>query len=126
MFKATLLAASVLLGVTACTTPVPHAADNTFMTDTQAAPVAFQSLRMEGQTVKGQIRRIGREPVHFGHVDYAVVDAGGTVREKGWVEHTAAIRQRQPRQPSLFSIHLQRPLAGGEKVRLSYHTGKHS
>lgn len=121
-----LLAAAILLGVSACSTPVAPTADGFFITDTSAAPVAFQSLRVEGQTVRGQIRRVGRDPVHFGHVDYAVLDASGKVREQGQVEHTAAIRQRQPRQPSLFSIPLQRPLAAGEKVRLAYHVGKHS
>lgn len=127
LFQTRLLMTSVmLLGVAACTTqPLTHTAGSPFITDTQAAPIAFQSLRLEGQTVKGQIRRIGREPVHFGHVDYAVLDARGEVREQGWVEHTAAIRQRQPRQPSLFSIHLQQPLTDGETVRLSYHIGKH-
>lgn len=120
-----LMATAFLLGVTACATPVVKTADSLFITDTTAAPVAFQSLRLEGQTLKGQIRRVGRDPVHFGHVDYAVLDASGKVREQGQVEHTAAIRQRQPRQPSLFSIPLKQPLTATEKVKLTYHTGTH-
>ncbi|HRJ53186.1 MAG TPA: hypothetical protein PLE99_10480 [Candidatus Thiothrix moscowensis] len=126
MFKTTLLAASVLLGMTACATPVPDTANNTFITDTQSAPVAFQSLRMEGQMVKGQIRRLGREPVHFGHVDYAVVDSQGNIKETGWVEHSGAIRLRHPRTPSLFSIPLKQPLKTGERVQLTYHRKHHS
>lgn len=122
MFSAVLVAASL----TACTTPATHTADNVFITDTHAAPVAFQSLRVEGQTVKGQIRLTGRNPVRFGHVDYAVLDASGKVREEGWAEHSSAIRLRNTHRPALFTIDLRQPLARGEQVRLTYHTGSHS
>lgn len=133
MFKPGWLVAALLPIMTACTTN-PMVADSTetlFTTDTQAAPVAFRALRAEtgangAQTqIKGQIHLTGREPVHFGHVDYAVLDTSGKVREAGWVEHSSAIRLRNTHRPSLFSIGLKQPLAAGEKVQLIYHTGNH-
>jgi hypothetical protein len=57
--------------------------------------------------VKGQIHLTGRDPVHVGQVDYAVLDARGKVRESGSVEHSAAIRLRNAHRPSLFSINLK-------------------
>lgn len=126
------LALAGLLTVSACTSvPGNYNAEN-FITDTSHASVAFQSLRVEadasGQNtlVKGQIRRTGREPVHFGHVDYTVLNAQGAVREEGFTEHSAAIRLRDTYRPSLFNIHLKQPLQQGERIRLSYHTRSHS
>ncbi len=135
MFKPSWLIALALLPImTACTTH-PLVADNAetlFTTNTQAAAVAFRSLRVENDangaktTIKGQIHRTGRNPVHFGHVDYTVLDANGKVRETGWVEHSAAIRLRNTHRPSLFSIGLKQPLVAGETVQLTYHTGSHA
>lgn len=126
-----LLAALLLLAMTACAVTPGSGSGTTFVTDTSAAAVAFRSLRVEkgadGQptVVKGQVHLTGREPVRFGHVDYAVADAQGKVRETGWVDHSAAIRLRNTHRPSLFSINLKQPLVQGEQVRLTYHTGSH-
>ena len=56
LFQTRLLMTSVmLLGVAACTTqPLTHTAGSPFITDTQAAPIAFQSLRLEGKQSKGK------------------------------------------------------------------------
>lgn len=112
-------------GISACAIAPNDNMTNRFVTDTHAAPVAFQALRVEGQTIKGQIRLTGREPVRFGHVDYAVLDVNGKPREQGWVEHSAAIRFRNTHRPALFSIDLKQPLAAGEKVMLTYHLDTH-
>jgi hypothetical protein len=127
MFNKTLAILGLMLGIAACSVNPATTADNVFITDTHAAAVTFRSLRVEGQrTVKGQIHLTGRNPVHFGHVDYAVLDANGKVREQGWVEHSSAIRLRHANWPSLFTINLKQPLADGERVQLVYHTGTHS
>lgn len=124
--------AACLLTQAACASNLDVASNTGFITDTSAASVAFRSLRVEngadGQptVVKGQIHLTGHNPVRFGHVDYAVLDAQGRVREEGWVEHSGAIRLRQAHRPSRFSIELQQPLAQGEQVRLTYHTRSHS
>lgn len=94
-------------------------------TDSNNHPVAFQALRSEGQTVKGQIRLTGLQPVHFGHVDYRVVDAHGKVTAQGTVEHSAAIKLRNSHRPSLFSIYLPQPLASGDRVYLTYCSQTH-
>lgn len=134
MFKPGWLAATLLLPMmTACTTNllVSDSTEALFTTDTRAASVAFRSLRIEtganGEKtqIKGQIHRTGREPVHFGHVDYAVLDASGKVREEGWVEHSSAIRLRSTHRPALFRIDLQQALKTGEKVKLTYHINRH-
>lgn len=133
MFRVTgiLTSALTLLTLTACTSLSAAMTDTTFIADTRAASVAFRSLRVEnnasGQStvIKGQIHRTGHGPVRFGHVDYTVLDAQGKIREKGWVEHSSAIRLRDAHRPSLFSIHLKQPLLQGEKIKLSYHTGSH-
>ncbi len=134
MFKLRSLIALTLLPLMTACTPHPLVADNAatlFITNTQGAAVAFRSLRVESNandaetTIKGQIHLTGRDPVHFGHVDYAVLDTNGTVREAGWVEHSSAIRLRNTHRPSLFSIRLKQPLAVGGKVQLTYHTGSH-
>lgn len=123
-----LLATSTLLvSLSACgATPVTHDTAKLFITDTHAAPVVFRSLRVDGQTVKGQVRRFSSEPVHFGHIDYAVTNAQGVITEQGRVEHSGGIRARQQRNPSLFRIALQQPLQTGDKVHLTYHIGSHS
>ena len=124
MFNKTFVALGLLLGMTACSVTPTTTADNVFITDTHAAAVAFRSLRVEEQNrvVKGQIHRIGRDPVHFGQVDYAVLNARGKVLEAGSVEHSAAIRLRNVHRPSLFSINLKQPLQAGDKVKLDYAT----
>lgn len=100
------------------------ATDPRISTASNNQPVAFQAVRLEGQSVKGQIRLTGVQPVQ-GHVDYTVLDASGKPREQGTVEHTAATKLRHSNRPALFSINLQRPLAAGESVQLRYHTGLH-
>ncbi|WML89658.1 hypothetical protein RCF98_11825 [Thiothrix lacustris] len=115
------VAIALLLSASSCTVIPTDTAGNRFITDTHAASVAFRSLRVEGQsTIKGQIHRTGRNPVPFGHIGYAVLDASGKVREQGRVEHSAAIRLRNTHRPSLFSIELKQPLASGERVQLIY------
>lgn len=128
MFRQSVAALMLVTGLSACVSLPESAGEGIFMTDTQAAPVAFEALRLEsGQTViRGQVRLTGHEPVHFGHVDYAVLDRPGQVREQGWVEHSSAIRLRNTHRPALFTIRLQRAVGDGEKVRLTYHTGRHS
>ena len=133
MFKFSWLAVALVPIMTACTTNplVAKSAETLFTTNTQAAAVAFRSMRFESgangakTTIKGQVHLTGRDPVHFGHVDYAVLDTNGKVREAGWVEHSSAIRLRNTHRPSLFSIGLKQPLTVGEKVQLTYHTGSH-
>ncbi len=120
-----------LLALTSCTSLSAAMTDTSFITDTHAASVAFRSLRVESNTsgqptvIKGQIHRTGHDPVRFGHVDYAVLDTQGKIRETGWVEHSSAIRLRNVHRPSLFSINLKQPLLQGENIKLSYHTGSH-
>lgn len=129
MYKRFLVTTSILLTLlSACTTHpgTPQPIDTTFITQANGISVAFRSLRMEsGTTIKGQLHRTGHEPVRTGHVDYAIIDANGSIREQGWVEHSSAIRMRHTNRPSRFSISLKQPLANGEKVRLSYHQGNH-
>ncbi len=127
MFTIKPLLTSIVLAVSisACAIAPSNNTTTRFVTDTHAAPVAFQALRVEGQTIKGQIHLTGREPVRFGHVDYAVLDVNGKTREQGWVEHSAAIRFRNTHRPALFSIDLQRPLVTNEKILLTYHLGEH-
>lgn len=122
MFKKIFLPLILMLGMTSCSIAPNTTADNVFITDTHAAAVVFRSLRVEEQNslIKGQIHRLGRDPIHFGQVDYAVLDTSGKVRESGSVEHSAAIRLRSVRRPSLFNITLKQPLQAGEKVKLSY------
>lgn len=120
-----------LLALTACASLSAAVTDTAFTTDTSAASVAFRSLRVENSNsgqptvIKGQIHRTGHDPVRSGHVDYAVLDAQGKVREEGWVEHSSAIRLRNVHRPSLFNIDLQQPLAQGDQVKLTYHTSSH-
>lgn len=77
-----------------------------------AARVTFQSLRVETNpdgisNLRGSLRRIGRNPVRFGHLDYTVTDTSGTVLESGKAHYSGAIERRLPRNASRFTIPLK-------------------
>jgi hypothetical protein len=74
--------------------------------------VTFHDMRIsttpDGTSqLQGSLRRIERNPVHFGHLDYTVTDLKGNVLESGQADYSGAIKQRQPRTPSRFSIPLK-------------------
>lgn len=118
---------ALLLNVAAgAALPSIAVADTVFSTDTHAAPVAFQALRIEAQHINGQIRRTQHAAVPNGHVDYTIIGADGTPQTTGWVEHSAGIRSVHSHRPSLFSIPLSQPLNPQATVQLTYHIGTHS
>lgn len=56
-----------------------HTLDLPITTAKETNVVTFRSVRLEhnaaGQhVIKGQLHRLARAPVHFGHLNYAVVD----------------------------------------------------
>lgn len=100
-----------LLAVACTTTPEKNALQQGISTN-GAATVAFQNVRITTNPngtnqLQGSLQRIGRDPVHFGHLDYAVTDLNGKVFEAGQASYTGAIKQRLPRTPSRFSIPLK-------------------
>ena len=99
----TLLAGLPLL---ASAHPLPNL---TITTAQEGNKVAFQSVRLEHDraghdVIKGQLRRIGREPVHFGHINYTVTDDKGKVLETGQANYTSAIRLRHVQHPSYLTV----------------------
>jgi hypothetical protein len=115
-FSGVLLATSLI----ACAETPSINSNSLFITDTAGASIAFQSLRIEGSSVKGQIRRLSHEPIRSGHIEYAVISANGIIREQGQAEHGAGLGMRHSKRNALFSIPLHAPLATGEKIKLTY------
>ena len=120
LFARSFASALLALSLVACTATPSVNTDSQFITDTAGASIAFQSLRVEGTTVKGQIRSLSHEPIRNGHIEYAVISANGTVREQGQAEHGASLGLRHSKRNALFSIPLRAPLATGEKIKLTY------
>jgi hypothetical protein len=114
------LSALLALSLVACAETPSIASRTPFITDTAGTSIAFQSLRIEGSTVQGQMRRLSHEPIHSGHIEYVVLSANGTVREQGQAEHGASLSLRHSKRNALFSIPLRAPLATGEKIKLTY------
>ncbi|OQX01246.1 MAG: hypothetical protein BWK73_46745 [Thiothrix lacustris] len=110
--KNILLAVMLPLLVVACTTTPEKTALQQGISTKGAAKVAFHNVRITTNPngtnqLQGNLQRIGRDPVHFGHLDYAVTDLNGKMLEAGQANYSGAIKRRQPRTPSRFSIPLK-------------------
>jgi hypothetical protein len=82
--------------------------------------LAFRDVRIEttpqgASLVRGTLRRVGRPPVHAGHIDYRLTDASGTVLEQGQASDGGAIQFARPGQTVAFSIPLQRRWIPGQQ-----------
>jgi hypothetical protein len=102
-----------------------HTLDLPITTAKETNAVSFRSVRLEhdatGQhVIKGQLHRLARAPVHFGHLDYAVVDQQGKTLETGQASYTSAIRLRHVYRPSYFSIAPNVELNQGDTVQLCW------
>ncbi|MDQ5768623.1 hypothetical protein [Thiothrix subterranea] len=108
-----LLAALLPLLVVGCAaTPEKTALQAQGISTDGASTVAFQNVHLENTAsgtsqICGNLERIGRDPVRFGHLDYTVTDASGKVLESGKANYSGAIKQRQPRTASRFTIPLK-------------------
>ncbi|MBO0611363.1 hypothetical protein [Thiothrix fructosivorans] len=104
----TLLAALLPLFVVGCAaTPDKTALQAQGISTDGASKVAFRNVRVEGTTLKGSLKRIGRNPVHFGHLDYTVTDTSGKALQSGQTDYSGAIKQRRSPNASRFSIPLK-------------------
>lgn len=115
----TLLAGLPLL---ASAHPLPNL---TITTEEEGNKVAFQNVRLEHDRaghhiIKGQLRRIGREPVHFGHIDYTVTDGKGKVLETGQTNYTSAIKLRRMQHPSYLTVTPTVALASDSHIILTW------
>jgi len=96
-----------------------------------ASKVAFQNLRIETSPdgtsfMRGSLRRIGRNPVHFGHLDYTITDNNGKVLDAGKADYSGAIKQRHSHGLSYFSIPLkQRWQSGLHRASIVWHNKSH-
>ena len=120
LFTRSFASALLAISLVACAATPSVSTNSLFITDNAGASIAFQSLRLEGATVNGQIRRLSHEPIRGGHIEYAVIDANGVIREQGQAEHGASLGLRHSKRNALFSIPLHAPLATGEKIKLIY------
>jgi hypothetical protein len=97
----------------------------TITTAQEGNKVAFQSVRLEHDRtghhiIKGQLRRIGREPVHFGHIDYTVTDVKGKVLETGQTNYTSAIKLRHMQHPSYLTVAPKVALTSDSHINLAW------
>jgi hypothetical protein len=124
MKRKTLLALSLTLlaglPLLASAHPLP---DLTITTEQEGNKVAFQSVRLEHDRaghhiIKGQLRRIARDPVHFGHIDYTVTDGKGKVLETGQTDYTSAIKRRRMQHPSYLTVAPTRVLEADNHINL--------
>lgn len=96
-----------------------------------ASKVAFQNLRIETASdgtvaLRGSLRRIGRDPVHFAHLDYTITDSNGKVLDTGRTDYSGAIKQRRPHGSSYFSIPLKQPWqSGSHRASIVWHNKPH-
>ncbi len=102
-----------------------HTLDLPITTTQTGNKVEFQSVRIEhdktGQhVIKGQLRRLARDPVHFGHLDYVVLDNAGKTLETGQVNYSPAIRLRHVNHPSYFTVSSKVGLESGSTVQLGW------
>jgi hypothetical protein len=100
----------------------------TITTEQNGNKVAFQSVRLEHDraghnVIKGQLRRLVRDPVHFGHIDYTVTDAKGKVLETGQANYSSAIRLRHVQHPSYLTVAPKVALEAGSHVNLAWMPG---
>lgn len=103
-----LLAALLPLFVVGCAaTPEKTALQTQSISTDGASKVAFHNVRVEGATLQGSLKRIGRNPLHFGHLDYTVTDTSGKVLQTGQTDYSGAIKQRRSPNASRFSIPLK-------------------
>ena len=101
-----------LLAVGCATTSEKTALQALGISTDGASTVAFQNVHLETNpngtsNLRGSLERIGRDPVRFGHLDYTATDTSGKVLESGKANYSGAIKQRQPRTASRFSIPLK-------------------
>lgn len=95
------------------------------------SPVRFHNVRVEtdaqgNSIIRGALKRVGHNPVRFGHIDYQVTDTQGVQRESGTVAYTGAIKRRLPRTASRFEIPLQQPWQEGRfKLSLQWDDRQH-
>lgn len=102
-----------------------HTLDLPITTSNEANKVAFRSVRVEHDPagrhiIKGQLRRLGRDPIHFGHLDYQIRDPQGKSVETGQDNYTSAIRLRHAHRPSYFTINPEAALNDGYSVQLTW------
>ena len=123
----TLLAALLPLFVVGCAaTPDKTALQAQGISVDGASTVAFRNVRVEGTTLKGSLKRIGRNPVHFGHLDYTVTDTSGKVLQSGQTDYSGAIKQRRSPNASHFRIPLQQPWQVGiHHAAIVWHNQSH-
>lgn len=109
--KSLFLAAALAVAISGCaTTSNSTPVNNVLIEQNKHSPVAFHNVRIEqssnGKTiVKGDLRRISKEPVRFGHIDYRLVENGQTL-EEGKIAYGSAIKRRLTSRHSPFHIHL--------------------
>ena len=123
----TLLAALLPLFVVGCAaTPDKTALQAQGISVDGASTVAFRNVRVEGTTLQGSLKRIGRNPVHFGHLDYTVTDTSGKVLQSGQTDYSGAIKQRRSPNASHFRIPLQQPWQVGiHHAAIVWHNQSH-
>ena len=123
----TLLAALLPLFVVGCAaTPDKTALQAQGISVDGASTVAFRSVRVEGTTLQGSLKRIGRNPVHFGHLDYTVTDASGKTLQSEQTDYSGAIKQRRSPNASLFSIPLKQAWQPGvNRASIVWHDQPH-
>lgn len=112
------------------TSPISHVLQGAEFQAEGASKVVFRNVRVEtaadgSSQLKGNLRRIGRDPVRFDHLDYRITDRQGNVVEQGQTDYSGAIKQRRSPNPSLFSIPLQQPWQPGYQASLVWDDQKH-
>ena len=104
----------------------PTITPTAFTTD-GASKVVFHDLRIENtNAVCGNLTRLGRDPVHFGHVDYTITDGNGTVIQAGQTDYSGAIKQRRSANVSRFAIPLQQAWQAEQHATLTWHDQPHT
>ncbi len=99
----------------------------TAFTTNGASTVAFHDLRIENtNALCGNLTRLGRNPVHFGHVDYTITDHNGKVVQSGQTDYSGAIKQRRSANVSRFAIPLQQTWQAGQHATLTWHDQPHT
>lgn len=117
-------------GCTTFTQNVPHKEAQDFTT-IGTSRITFYNLRVEtnpdGKSIlKGSLRRFGRKPVRFGHLDYTVTDTNSNVLESGVAAYSGEIKRRLPLRRSRFAIPLQQAWQPGlHQIAVAFHDKPH-
>lgn len=131
--KNLLLATVVSLLATGCATSLEktNVQAQGFTVD-GASKVVFHDLRVETAAngsgfLRGNLTRLGHDPVYFGHLDYTILDPNGKTLQSGQADYSGAIKQRLPRRPSVFAIPVQQAWQSNMyRATLVWHNKPHS